>query len=105
LAVFAGAVLAAACGGTSAASVAAQQQFLLAVHAAAPDVSSYRSDVQLVRLGAAACDGFRAGASYEQLADRLVLVEGSHPLPAADLGAVITSAVVAFCPAYRNQVS
>jgi hypothetical protein len=83
----------------------ADQAFLSEVHAAAPDVSSYRSDVALVRLGRAACDGFSAGASYVVLADRLALQEGSDPLPAADLGAVISSAARELCPRYENLVS
>lgn len=94
--------------GSSVPSAAVQQQdqeFLASVHGAAPDVSTYRSDVQLVRLGHAACDGFRAGASYQQLADRLPLTEGPHPLPPEDLGAVITAAVDSFCPQFRGLVS
>jgi hypothetical protein len=91
--------------GTSQASTQANQDFLSAVHVAAPDVGTYRTDVQLARLGHAACDGFRAGASYQQLADRLVLLEGSNPLPSADLGAVINSAVTSFCPEFRSRVA
>jgi hypothetical protein len=96
----------AACGsGQKQASAQADQDFLASVHDAAPDVSAYRSDVQLTRLGHAACDGFRSGASFQQLADRLVLLEGSHPLPAADLGAVIDSAVTAYCPEFHSRVA
>ena len=87
------------------ASAQATQDFLSAVHVAAPDVNTYRTDVQLTRLGHAACDGFRSGASYQQLADRLVLLEGSNPLPSADLGAVISSAVTSFCPQFHSQVA
>jgi hypothetical protein len=94
------------CGSThSQASAQATQDFLSAVHVAAPDVGAYRTDVQLTRLGHAACDGFRSGASYQQLADRLVLLEGSNPLPSADLGAVINSAVTSFCPQFHSQVA
>jgi Protein of unknown function (DUF732) len=96
--------LAACGGGNSAAAAAANQLFVSEVHVAAPDVSSYRSDVQLERLGHAACDGFRSGASYEELADRLPLLEGSDPLPSGDLGAVIDGAVDAYCPEYRAMI-
>jgi hypothetical protein len=84
---------------------ASDQSFLAQVHDGAPDVSAYRSDVQLIRLGHAACDGFSAGASYVELADRLELQEGSNPLPPADLGAVISAAARAFCPRYVALVS
>jgi hypothetical protein len=96
--------LAACGGGNSSAAAAANQVFLSEVHVAAPDVSSYRSDVQLERLGHAACDGFRSGASYEELADRLPLLEGRDPLPSGDLGAVINGAVGAYCPQYRTMI-
>ena len=82
-----------------------EQDFLGEVHADAPDVSAYRTDVQLVRLGHAACDGFSGGASYVNLADRLALEEGPNPLPAGDLGAVISAAARALCPRYRHLVS
>jgi Protein of unknown function (DUF732) len=99
------ALLAAACGGHTATNDAADQQFLGAIHDAAPNIGSYRTDTELVRIGHAACDGFRSHASYEQLADRLTLEEGSNPLPSEDLGTVITSAVEAFCPQFDSQVS
>jgi hypothetical protein len=92
-------------GGGGSATSAADQSFLSEVHLAAPDVGTYRSDVQLTRLGRAACDGFRSGASYEQLADRLVLLEGSNPIPTADLGAVINAAVDVYCPQYRSRIA
>jgi hypothetical protein len=100
-------VVTAACSAHAASNTesTADQAFLSEVHAAAPDVSSYRSDVALVRLGRAACDGFSAGASYVVLADRLALQEGSDPLPAADLGAVISGAARELCPRYENLVS
>lgn len=98
------ALAASSCGG-GASNNAADAQFLSAVHAAAPDIGSYRTDTELVRIGHAACDGFSAHASYEQLADQLALHEGSNPLPSEDLGAVITSAVQTFCPQFDNQVS
>lgn len=80
------------------------QRFVQGVHSAAPDVSHYRNDTQLILLGKAACAGFSSGVSYEQLADRLVLTEGTNPLPSEDLGAVISSAVNAYCPKYANRV-
>ena len=98
-------LLVGACGaGSSAAARQADAAFLQSVHSEAPDVGTYRSDVQLVRLGHAACDDFRSGASYEQLADRLVLLEGNNALPSQDLGAVITAAVENYCPKYRSIV-
>lgn len=100
------AVTVTACGsGSSAASRAADQAYLAEVHDSAPDIGTERNDTQLVRLGHAACDGFSAGASYVQLADRLALLEGSHPLPSQDLGAVITAAADNYCPQYRVRVS
>jgi hypothetical protein len=98
------AILSGCGGGGTATSGLADQQFLAAVHAAAPDVGTYRSDVQLVRLGHAACDGFRSGASFEQLADRLVLLEGPNPLPSVDLGAVIDAAVGSYCQQFRDRI-
>ncbi|HEY3809952.1 MAG TPA: DUF732 domain-containing protein [Acidimicrobiales bacterium] len=91
-------------GGTASGTSAADSAFLSAVHLNAPDVASYRNDVQLTRLGHAACDGFRSGASFQQLADRLVLLEGTKPLPSADLGAVIEAAVPAYCPQFQDRV-
>jgi hypothetical protein len=95
----------AGCGsGHASATGAADQAFLSAVHVAAPDVGQYRTDVQLTRLGHAACDGFRSGATYEQLADRLILLEGNDPLPTADLGTVIDAAVSAYCPQFQSRI-
>jgi len=99
------AIAASSCGGGGGSASAADNQFLLSVHAAAPDIGSYRTDTALVRIGHAACDGFSSHASYEQLADQLALREGSDPLPSEDLGAVITSAVQTFCPQFEDQVS
>ena len=93
------------CGTGSGATSAADSGFLATVHGTAPDIGTFRSDTALVRLAHAACDGFRAHASYEQLADRLALQEGSHPLPSQDLGTVITAAVEAYCPQFRSEVS
>ncbi len=99
------ALLATGCHSHTVTNGAADQQFLSAVYVAAPNIGTYRTDTELVRIGHAACDGFRSHASYEQLADRLTLQEGNNPLPSEDLGAVITSAVEAFCPEFDNQVS
>ena len=95
-----------ACSGSGgSASSATDQAYLAEVHGAAPGIGAERSDTQLLRLGHAACDGFAAGASYQQLADRLALEEGSRALPTEDLGAVITAAADNFCPRYRSRVS
>jgi hypothetical protein len=95
------------CGATTLSPQAAarQQQFLNAVHVAAPDVSSYRTDVQLTRLGNAVCDDLRSGASYQTVADRLGTTAGASQLPSADLGAVITSAAAVYCPQYADRIS
>ena len=86
-------------------SGAADKAFLGTVHVEAPDIGTYRSDVALVRLGHAACDGFRSGASYEELADRMSLEEGRHPLPSQDLGVVISAAANSYCPQFVSRVS
>ena len=95
------------CGGDSSSSSLSttDTNFVAAVTSAAPDINTYRSDSQLILLGQAACDDFAAGASYQELADRLSVLQGSHPMPSADLGAVITSAVATMCPKYRSQIS
>ncbi len=95
------------CGATklSPQAAAQQQQFLDAVHVAAPDVSSYRTDVELNRLGRAVCDDLRSGASYQTIADRLGTTAGASRLPSADLGAVITSAAAVYCPQYAARIS
>ncbi|HET9690248.1 MAG TPA: DUF732 domain-containing protein [Acidimicrobiales bacterium] len=98
-------VVAVGCGGPPPAPSAADAAFLSAVHTGAPDIASYRSDAALVRLGHAACDGFRSGVSYTTLADRLALLQGSHTLPSDDLGTVITAAVQAYCPQYAGKVA
>lgn len=92
------------CGGASVANSAADQSFVAAVHLSAPDIGSFRSDTQLIRVGHAACDAFRAGAGYQEIADRMGLLEGRNPLPSQDLGAVVTSAVNAYCPQFRAKV-
>ncbi|MGH9055217.1 MAG: DUF732 domain-containing protein [Acidimicrobiales bacterium] len=98
-------VATAGCGGGSPSLTSpADSAFLSQVHGSAPDIGTYRSDVQLIRLGQAACDGLRSGASYEQLADRLSLLEGSNALPSEDLGTVIDAAVTSFCPQYQSEI-
>jgi Protein of unknown function (DUF732) len=94
------------CGsGESAATKRQDQTFVNQVVSATPDATHYRSNTQLIRLGLAACDDFATGSSYEEIADRLALSEGSNPLPTEDLGAVITSAVDTFCPKYSSLVN
>lgn len=96
-----------ACSSSSSSSPSSpsDQAYLGEVLSAVPGVGALRSDTQLVRLGHAACDGFAAGASFQQLADRLSVEEGSKSLPSEDLGAVITAAADNFCPQYRGRVS
>lgn len=93
------------CGSGTSSNPAQDSAYLAEVHDAVPEITAFRSDTQLIRLGHAACDGFAAGASYAQLADRLALLEGARPLPSEDLGAVITSAADNYCPEYRSRVS
>ncbi len=83
----------------------ANSSFISAVHDASPDISTYRTDDQLISLGHAVCEGFQGGASYQQLADRLAQLQGSNTLPSQDLGAVIVASVDNFCPKYSAQVS
>lgn len=100
------ALVATACGHTATAAVSstAKSAFLNEVHLQAPDVSSYRGNTALLRLGQAACEGFSSGASYQILADRLSLSEGAHVLPTSDLGAVITAAARHLCPKFAPLV-
>lgn len=99
----AGGVLGSGCTRTQTST--ADPGFVGAVHQGAPDIGTYRSDTELIRLGHAACDDFRSGASYEEIADRLRLQEGHNPLPSEDLGVVISSAVQAYCPKFESDVS
>lgn len=80
------------------------QAYLAEVHGAAADISQYRSDTQLIRLGHVVCDDFGAKASYQEVADRLSVASGDRSLPSADLGAVITAAADNYCPQYRGDV-
>lgn len=97
--------LAAGCQSASSSTSPADQAFLSEIHGADPNINTVRSDTQLVRLGHAVCDDFRAKASYQQVADRLSITTGSNRLPTADLGAVITAAADSYCPQYRADVS
>jgi len=97
------AALLAGCGAGTRPS-AADQSFLAQVSAAAPDISGYKSATDLVRLGVAVCDDFRSGATYQQIADRLGEMEGPHPMPSEDLGAIIDAAVSALCPQFGSRV-
>lgn len=93
------------CRSATGANSAADQAYLAEVHGSAPDINTVRSDTQLIRLGHAVCDDFRAKASYQEVADRLAITSGSDRLPSADLGAVITAAADNYCPQYRSLVS
>jgi hypothetical protein len=85
--------------------VQARQSFLEAVHTSAPDIGQYRSDSGLVGLGTAACDGFRANAGIQQIADLIERTSGRNALPASDLGAVISGAGRYLCPTYRGALN
>ena len=76
-----------------------------ALHLADPQINSYRTDVQLTRLGHAVCDDFSSGASYQEVADRLATLQGSNALPSPDLGSVIDSAAQTMCPKYLNRTT
>lgn len=97
--------LGSACHSSTGVAGPADQAYLQEVHSAAPDINSIRSDTQLVRLGRAVCDDFRAKASYQEVADRLSIMAGADRLPSGDLGAVITAAADNYCPQYRPLVS
>ncbi len=88
----------------SAARRAEEQQYVDQVHATAADIGQYQTASQLVKLGRAVCDGFRANATNLQIADVLEN-SGARNLPPADLGAVMSVAVTDLCPAYRGRLS
>ncbi len=93
----------AACGSTvSAGTVRAQQVFLAQVHANAPDIGSYRGDTQVLGLGHAVCEDLSSGVSSQQVADRIEIVDATHPLPSEDLGVVMTAAGETLCPKYAD---
>jgi hypothetical protein len=94
-----------ACGssGPSTAQRAEQRAFLGQVHLDLPTINQLRSDSQLIGLGHAVCTLFSAGESYQDLADRMSLQDGS--LPTSVLGTVITAAGEHLCPKYSSLVS
>lgn len=96
----------AACSAThsSATRRATQQQYVDNVHQHASDIGQYLNDSKLVKLGNVVCDGFRAKASTQQIADRME-VSGGQNLPPPDLGAIISAAVKQLCPAYSGQLN
>jgi hypothetical protein len=99
-------MLVAACSAThsSASRRVTQQHYIDNVHVDASDIGQYLNDGKLVKLGYVVCDGFRARASTEQIADRIEL-SGARNLPPQDLGAVISAAVKQLCPAYSGQLN
>jgi hypothetical protein len=88
----------------SAARQAADQHFVDGVHESATEIGRYRSNAQLVKLGHATCDGFRANANNEQVAGLLERTGGST-LPPEDLGAVMSKAVQYLCPSYAGRLN
>jgi Protein of unknown function (DUF732) len=88
------------CGGRAAINARAEQRFLNSVYSQAPDISSYRTSSQVVSLAQAVCADLAAGASVQEVGDRVPLVEGDVALPPADLGVVISSAVGVLCPRF-----
>jgi predicted metal-dependent HD superfamily phosphohydrolase len=96
---------AAACGGgqQSAAARATDQRFVDGVHESATDISSYRTDSQLIKMGHVTCDGFRANANIEQIAS--LLERNAASIPPGDIGAVISTAVHVLCPADSSVVA
>jgi uncharacterized protein DUF732 len=92
------------CGaGTSAKTAQADQAFLTEVHGNAPDISTYRSDNQVLELGNAVCDDLSSGVSTQQVADRIETVDAGNPLPTEDLGVVMTAAGDSLCPKYAGM--
>ena len=79
------------CAGThpSAAKQAAQQRFVGDVEQTATDIGRYQTPGQVIKLGNAVCDGFRANATIEQIAGVLEQ-SGARNLPPEDLGAVMS---------------
>jgi hypothetical protein len=88
----------------SAAQRASEQTYAAYVHQAAPDITSYKTDAQLVNLGRAVCDGFRARGNTQQVADLLERL-GGRKLPPSDIGALISGAVKELCPAYSGRLN
>jgi hypothetical protein len=96
----------ASCAGThpSAARQAAEQRFVSDVEQTATDIGGYETPDQVIRLGNAVCDGFRAKATNEQIAGELEQ-SGARNLPPEDLGAVMSGAVKDLCPVYSGRLS
>jgi hypothetical protein len=90
-------------GHQSAGPRAVDQRFVDGVHESATDVSKYRTDGQVVKMGHVACDGFRANANIEQIAGLLERTDAN--LPAHDIGAIISTAVGVLCPAYEGRLN
>lgn len=95
--------LAACSAQPSAARRAMDQHFVDGVHESATDIGQYRTDSQLVKLGHATCDGFRAHANIEQIAG--LLERTASKVPAGDIGAIISTAVNVLCPAYAGRLN
>jgi hypothetical protein len=70
------------------------------VYTQAPGINAYRTGSQLISFAQAVCSDLSAGASIEQVADRVPLASGSVALPTTDLGVVMTAAVNVFCPKF-----
>ena len=99
-------LVAVSCGAThpSAARQAAERQFVSNVEQTATDIARYKTPGQVINLGNAVCDGFRANASIEQIAGVLEQ-SGARNLPSEDLGAVMSVAVKDLCPVYSGRLS
>jgi hypothetical protein len=99
-------LIAVSCSGThtSAARQAAQQKFVSDVEQTATDIGLYETPDQVIKLGNAVCDGFRAKATNEQIAGELEQ-SGARNLPPEDLGAVMSGAVKDLCPVYSGRLS
>lgn len=104
LAVGLAAALLASCGPhhASPGTAAAQQAFLGQVHNSDPGIDGSRSNVQLVRLGNAACTVFSAGLSYQSVANQIGAE--NTDLSSNVLGDVITAAAEHLCPKYAGRV-
>ena len=96
----------ASCAGThpSAAKQAAQQRFVSDVEQTATDIGRYQTPSQVIKLGNAVCDGFRAKATTQQIAGVLEQ-SGARNLPPEDLGAVMSGAVKDLCPVYSGKLN
>ena len=96
-----------ACGGGGGAKASQKDQlFLSDVHISAPDIASFRTNVQLTRLGQSVCDDFGSGASYESWPTGWPFLRGASLCPRRILRApcVIDAAVQAYCPQFNSQI-